>query len=219
MDPQSARLARALSVSLALHAAVLAFARPDLARQGIGLPAGGRLDARLIPVAAAATIGSALPTLAEDASRRPAKRLPEPPEPTAGADRQAGEPEPGAGKYIPANLLTRPAVPEQLRELMPPQLRDEPGSGTLILDVLVNAGGGVDAISVVATEVPGPFLAHILGAFYAARFRPGELLGRPVPAAVRIEIVVPPSEQRAHGGRGVRIVPPPAAIPATAATP
>jgi hypothetical protein len=118
------------------------------------------------------------------------------PSPRVGA--QLPLPAPAAGNAIASD---RPGYlpPERLTQL--PEIRDlgnlelpgvlRPGdSGRLVLEVLINDEGRADAVRVIETSVPAPFLANAIRVFQWARYDPGRELSHPVRSRIQVEIVL-----------------------------
>lgn len=82
--------------------------------------------------------------------------------------------------------------PRALREIVPeyPALADRRRlSGTVRLQIELEADGRVRDVSVVSADPPGLFEDSAVTAFRAARFAPAQRKGRPVRARVLIEVV------------------------------
>lgn len=101
----------------------------------------------------------------------------------------------GLSPYHEARELDfRPEILEDI-PINPPELRDEPAGGSLVLRLWINAGGGVDAASIERSSLPPPFAKQAISAFKNAKFRPGEKAGIPVSSTMRVELNYLPLSQ------------------------
>ena len=60
----------------------------------------------------------------------------------------------------------------------------------VVLRLLVSERGEVDAVSVLASELPAPAADAVGAAFRALRFSPGEWFGEPVKSRLDVEVTV-----------------------------
>jgi protein TonB len=174
------RLAAALGVSLAVHAAVAAAvdALPSGFRIGPFAPAQpDRAPLRAVlrgseqaPHRNADTLAGAQPR-ADSAGAAPA--LPAVPEPRY---------------YLPRELDVRPGITTRVEPEYPERAAWRSLSGTVALRLYIGATGSVDKIDVVRAEPAGYFEDAALRAFGAARFTPGMKDGRAVRAQMLVEV-------------------------------
>ncbi|HLA33726.1 MAG TPA: energy transducer TonB [Rhodocyclaceae bacterium] len=108
----------------------------------------------------------------------------------------------GIVEYLPPERLTR--LPEifDVGNLELPGVINPGDQGRLVLEIHISEIGRLDAIRVVETSVPGPFLANALRVFNWARYEPGRDGDRAVPAKIRLEIVLEVSSIGASVVRG-----------------
>lgn len=92
-----------------------------------------------------------------------------------------------APKYYPAeDLDERPLIRTPVQPAFP---ADAPVSGgRVVLRLLINETGAVDASSLVRAAPPGPFDAAAMEAFASARFTPGRKRGIAVKSTLNVEL-------------------------------
>lgn len=200
-DAERRRLAVALLASLAAHAALISMRVPASSRPGDSIAAAPpmaamRLDATLSPRGnprLAVTVGTeggaptAAPvsTAARIAPDGAAWSDPALPGATARAPKS---PPPRRAGYFPAEALdVRPLVRSRPTPLYPDDI--PPGTPARVgLSVLVSAQGDVDAAIVAESSGTAAFDEAARTAFADARYRPGEIAGRSVPAQIDVEV-------------------------------
>jgi protein TonB len=175
------RLAAALGVSLAVHAAVAAAvdalpsgfrigpfeqAQPDRAPLRAVLRGPEQAPSRI-----ADALAGAQPQADDAAGAAPA--LPAVPEPRY---------------YLPRELDVRPGIVTPVEPEYPERAAWRSLSGTVALRLYIGATGSVDKVDVVRAEPAGYFEDAALRAFGAARFTPGMKDGRSVRAQMLVEV-------------------------------
>jgi hypothetical protein len=170
-QPDRTRLALALGASALLHL-VLLWPGSATAPQG-GIIAPGRTDGKLTAVLPGDMARGLTPPATTAAP------LPEPqPAPTPDA----------RGHYASAQI-SRPPRPLAAVDLNLPEARLLTAPGRLLLKLWIDAEGVVVAFEVDAPDLPEEYATAVAEAFSAARFAPGELLGRKVPSVLKLEIL------------------------------
>jgi hypothetical protein len=101
----------------------------------------------------------------------------------------------GVNIYWPTTLLDVP--PEVINDIPidPPELRDHPEGGNLVLAVRIGLDGRVDGVEAESSSLPTPFIDSLTRHFLAARFYPGMRDGHVVRTFMRVEIKVRPLPQ------------------------
>ncbi len=125
-----------------------------------------------------------------------------PPEPRAGqADIRTSEPplrhpvpapdvrsRLGWDPYLPAALLDeRPSVVVDI-PVDPPELREHPQGGEIVLSLWIGADGAVEKIAVEENSLPTVFADSAVRGFQSAKFRPGKKDGRAVKSRLRVTV-------------------------------
>lgn len=97
---------------------------------------------------------------------------------------------PGWNVYWPSSLLDAP--PEVIRDIPidPPELRDHPEGGKMVLTLWIGLDGRVEDVDMESTTLPEVFATTLRRDFLAALFRPGMKDGRPVRTKMRVELDV-----------------------------
>jgi len=189
--PVRVRLAWAIAVSVALHAAIILAVHPS---PRVSRPHEPALTARLVSAEGRSAARSAVAPVkagpaeqAREAEAPPASlALPAPPAP--------------ASRYFLASELQQQPVPLQSVE---PQAPAESGTreGYVRLRVLINERGDVDEVSVVHAEPAGVYEKSAIAAFANAKFSPGVRFGAAVKSQLLVEVQFR-LENRPVSGRG-----------------
>jgi hypothetical protein len=94
-------------------------------------------------------------------------------------------------RYLPlAALDLKPLVQREPTALLPNDAAPEQ-SGTLTLEIFLNASGGIDRIEVISTtppDLPASWRNAAVSGFAGATFSPGWKDGQAVPSRLRLEI-------------------------------
>ena len=85
-------------------------------------------------------------------------------------------------------IITRTARPIVMNKLAEPGVFDRTDTGSVVLQLRINASGRVVALRLESSTVPTKFLTHVLRAFQGALYSPGESYGVPVESTLRVEI-------------------------------
>lgn len=194
----------AVWISLGLHAAVIALVQ--MASPTAGGAGGPTIEVRLMPAAE--------PTPARGAAPEPASAG----EPVAVAEESAPDtppaqppvaptparPEPASGQsatapltidsavdltyYTARELDVQPRALQDIQPMYPPEADRLRQSGTVRLELKIEADGRVSDVSVVGADPPDVFDESARAAFAAARFSPAQKSGRPVRTRMLIEV-------------------------------
>lgn len=114
--------------------------------------------------------------------------------------------------YGPREVEVR-ARPVREIDLEPPEVRNFPGQGKLVLLLWINESGTVDRVDIDSSEVAEALRKIIVDQFRQAAFTPAQLDGKAVKSRMKIEVVVGPSAPVPQ----VVPPPPPRSKPASAA--
>ena len=90
--------------------------------------------------------------------------------------------------YTARQLDRQPTARTDIDPVYPAEADQQRQSGSVRVQLKVEADGRVSQVEVVESTPPGVFDASALDAFRAARFTPGQKAGRPVRALVLIEV-------------------------------
>lgn len=175
------KLTLSLLASLVLHAELLAILSEPLAGNAVrSAPPGPRqtLHARLAS--------------GEEPARRPEPgrgqaepwptASPQPASPIDGRTRQ------GWNAYLPAELLDeKPAVIADI-PIDPPELRNHPQGGEIVLSIWIGSDGAVEDVTVEENSLPAVFAESAARGFRSAKFRPGRKAGVPVKSRMRVAV-------------------------------
>lgn len=178
------RLTAALLASLLLHAVLLALVSTTPGTSGQPGQALPTLQLQLAISPTPAPTSTAVP---------PLPSAPTPPLPAAASPIGTPAPPPpfDPERYLPlAALDLKPLVQREPTALLPGDAA--PGqSGTLILEIFLNASGGIDRITVIETtptDLPASWRNAAISGFAGATFSPGWKDGQAVPSRLRLEI-------------------------------
>jgi len=196
------RVLVAVWISLGLHAAVIALVQvASPTAGGAGEPT---IEVRLMPAAE--------PTPAHEAALEPTPAgvpaavadTPAIPPPPTDAPRSPVHAEPAPAQSATAPLTIDSAVdltyytareldvqPRALRDIQPtypPEAERQRQSGTVRLELKIEADGRVSDVSVVSADPPDVFDESARAAFAAARFSPAQKNGRPVRTRMLVEV-------------------------------
>jgi len=212
-SPLEARLALAVGVSVALHAALVFGLHPAGAPHRS--PFASVMTARLSPLPSVEPLSEPLGEVGAPAQQPPADTAEARPA-TAQASRPAAadsieaplaEGKPGrldvplpAPRYYLAAELDRSPVPLQPVE---PESPAEAGAaeGAVVLRVRIDERGGVDEVAVVRAQPQNLFDNAAMAAFDRTRFSPGILHGVPVKSQILVEVQFR-NPNRSASGRG-----------------
>jgi len=185
----------AVWISLGLHAAVIVLVQ-------VAPPAGGRADqptieVRLMPASEPVSVHATMAGPAPDelpvaAAAGPAPTPPPLPMPAA----------PGAAAvpalavdsavdltyYTARELDVQPRALQDIQPTYPPEADRLRQSGTVRLELKIEADGRVSDVSVVGADPPDVFDESARAAFAAARFSPAQKNGRPVRMRMLVEV-------------------------------
>jgi len=198
-DLYAKRFYAALVASCLLHAAFVLLPYLGGGAAGVRPPAEQgakkRGPVRILSVRLISGENATAPTAAEIAAALAgAKDPPAPPmadtEPPPVAERAAGLgllPVPAPAYYTVDQLTKSPRATSDPR-LKAPESGPYFRPGKVVLKLLVNALGTVDAVDVEKSEVPGEVAGSAAAVFGKLRFIPGEINGRRVGSVVRIEV-------------------------------
>ncbi|MDP2792892.1 MAG: energy transducer TonB [Sulfurisoma sp.] len=92
--------------------------------------------------------------------------------------------------YLPPERLTHQPEIRDMGNLDLPGIVRPGDNGRLVLEILISDEGRPDAIRVIETSVPAPFLSNAIRVFQWARYEPGRELNRAVRSRIRVEIVL-----------------------------
>ena len=205
MPPRLHRPLAAVWISLALHGALIALIQvaPPVS-PGAGYTIEARLadaqpaPAALQPAEPMAEVEPVMPAqgVEQAAPPAPAAPLPTPPAEPRPAEPAAAEPAPAGAlhsavdlTYYPARELdTQPRALQAISPEYPAEAARQRQSGTVRLQLKLEADGRVSEASVVEATPPDVFDASALQAFGTARFAPARKDGRPVRALILIEV-------------------------------
>ncbi|MFP5403979.1 MAG: TonB family protein [Gammaproteobacteria bacterium] len=202
IPPRLHRPLAAVWVSLALHGAIIALIQVAPPASPV---AGYAIEARLVDVQPAPLALQPAEPLAEaepltpaptTEPHTPAAVLPTPPVEPRPAEPAAAEPAPAGALSTAVDLTYYSAreldvQPRALRAITPEYPADADRqrlSGTVRLQLKLEADGRVADASVVEASPPGVFDESALRAFRAAHFAPARKDGRPVRAQILIEV-------------------------------
>lgn len=185
MKPDRSPLPGSLLLSILLHLAMLSVLdRPIAGLSGpTNLPV---LQIKLVSTSRAE--GSSSPKTPAHRARRDA----ETPRATTSSTTPGGDLEEkedaGLSRYHDVKELdVRPKILADI-PIDPPELRDEPAGGTLILKLWISANGDVDAVRAESTSLPDVFKESAIQSFKAAKFEPGKRKGIAAGAIMPIEL-------------------------------
>lgn len=207
MPPRLHRPLAAVWISLALHGALVALIQvaPPVS-PGAGYTIEARLadaqpaPAALQPAEPMAEAEPVMPVQGGEQAAPPAPAaplpMPTPPAEPRPAEPAAAEPAPAGAlhsavdlTYYPARELdTQPRALQAISPEYPAEAARQRQSGTVRLQLKLEADGRVVDASVVDATPPGVFEDSALRAFRAARFAPARKDGRPVRALILIEV-------------------------------
>lgn len=214
MPPRLGRPLAAIGLSLALHGALLVLV--NVAPPGVAGGA-SIIEARLVPRVSVAEIVTPedMPATEPDDATDPTSLVPvETAEAVPVTPADVVEPQPPAAapmteaapdalqdapalaissgvdlNYYPSRELdVQPRARHAILPDYPPDADRQRLSGTVRLQVKLEADGRIGDVSVVSADPPGAFDDSALSAFRAARFAPGRKDGRPVRALLLIEV-------------------------------
>ncbi|MEW6589872.1 MAG: TonB family protein [Pseudomonadota bacterium] len=211
IPPRLHRPLAAVWISLALHGALIALIQvAPPASPGNGYTIEARLvDAQPapLPLQPAEPLAEAEPVVPAPAVDLPvpAAALPTLPAEPRPAEPAAADPAPAGGlaaavdlTYYPARELdVQPRALHAISPEYPAEADRQRQSGTVRLQLKLEADGRVVDASVVDATPPGVFEDSALRAFRAARFAPARKDGRPVRALILIEVsydIEPPAQ-------------------------
>ncbi len=202
------RVLGALWISLGLHGAFVALVqvRPALPAAGSTTlevrldhtPRAAHPELKPVPLLVPSLSTEAIPVIAEAAAPLPVITPSEPepaPEPQPVADTPAPTPALAISSAVDLTFYAARDVdvhPRALRNIEPayPEAAERlRQSGTVRLQLKLEADGSVSDIEVVSADPPELFESSALDAFRDARFAPAQRQGRPVRALVLIEVV------------------------------
>lgn len=118
----------------------------------------------------------------------PSALPPNPPASEPGRDALSIDPAVDLTYYTARQLDAQPVPRGEIDPVYPPEADRLRQSGSVRVQVKVEADGRVSAVEVVESTPPGVFDASAMEAFRAARFQPGQKAGRPVRALMLIEV-------------------------------
>lgn len=185
MKPDRFSLPGLLLLSILLHLATLASL--DRPRAGLaGATDRPVLQARLGSTSRSEESGTPKTPLHQ--AGEAAKTSPAPaPSPPRGAPEE--EEDTGLSRYREVKELeVRPKILVDSIPIDPPELRDEPAGGTLILKLWISASGDVDLVRVESSSLPEVFKESAIQSFKAAKFEPGKKKGIATGAIMPIEL-------------------------------
>lgn len=191
MKPDRLSLPGLLLLSTLLHLATLA----SLDRPHAGLAGPTDQPAFQVRLASAKrSEGSGTPRIPLPQDGESAATSPAP------APRPQGTPEDeadtGLSRYHDVKELEiRPKILADTIPIDPPELRNEPAGGTLILKLWISANGDVDLVRVESTSLPEVFKESAIQSFKAAKFEPGKRKGIAAAAIMPIELSYRPLDK------------------------
>lgn len=208
IPPRLQRPLAAVWISLGLHAAVIALIQvaPSASQQA----GGPMIEARLVASHVEAPLQPVEPERADESvevvqpsEAQPLEPAPSVEPPAEPAVRAEPEPPPVAVEAVPAvaistavdltyytarELDVQPRALRTIELVYPVEADRQRLSGTVRLQLKVEADGRVSEVEVVSATLPGVFEASAVQAFRAARFAPAQKDGRPVRAQMLIEV-------------------------------
>jgi TonB family protein len=162
----SPRLAWAVALSIAAHAAAVALVQATPAR--ISESARQQLNVLLQPQAA---------LVAETKPRPPAT-----------PDARAGKASVAKHYYRPSELDVKPGIMVHVEPRYPVQAEQDSIGGRVVAQLFLREDGTVEKVSIVRAEPPGYFEYSVEQAFSAARFTPGMKDGQAVKVQMALEV-------------------------------
>lgn len=215
LSPTAQRVVAAMSVSIALHVALIGLVRVNPATMAAA--ANPVIQARLQITAPHPAAVSAPPPLPQSHAPLPAPVSAAPPATPSTSLPTAAEPEPPAPRELPSpnnpapsSALELPAIdvpllmdptfytarqvdvhPRALADIQPgyPELARSQGmTGRVMLQLKIDAAGTVQDLEVLKAHPPGIFDQSALDAFRNAHFTPAQKEGRAVNSLVEIEV-------------------------------
>lgn len=192
----------AVWISLGLHAAVIALVQ--VASPTVGGAGGPTIEVRLMPAAEPTPARGAAPEPAPAGVPVAAPDTPAvspPPTDTARSPAHAG-PAPAQSAtapltidsavdltyYTARELDVQPRALQDIQPTYPPEADRLRQSGTVRLELKIEADGRVSDVSVVGADPPDVFDESARVAFAAARFSPAQKNGRPVRTRMLVEV-------------------------------
>lgn len=214
LSPAAQRVVAAMSVSIALHVALIGLVQVNPATTAAA--ASPVLQARLQITATQPAAVSAPPPLPQPRAPLPAPVSAAPPA-TPSTSLPAAEPEPSAPRELPSPNNPAPSSARELPAIDVPLLMDptfytarqvdvhpralaniQPGypelarsqgmTGRVMLQLKIDAAGTVQDLEVLKAHPPGIFDQSALDAFRDAHFAPAQKEGRAVNSLVEIEV-------------------------------
>lgn len=196
-----ARLAGCVAISASLHAAAMYGVAPLPA----GLPVAGAATApRVLQIRLASPPGPQEAIAPVEPASVPIK---------SGSSRRAQAPQavsPSSGRlveivppphyYLARELDARPEPTHEIKLVFPENVPRGLTEGRLLLRLLINEDGGVDAVVVKSAEPRGVFEKSAIGAFRGARFSPGFKDGVAVKSQKLVEVNYRTEGPRAGAG-------------------
>ena len=179
-------------LALLLHIEAIHFLGPKFVAIAPGKPAILTVELRPVtaeiqpappaPAATSATVPAFAADVADAALRTPAAAPPRPRQTAAPASVPAPV-------YHSVDALTRhPELVDDAPEEI--AIADTQEGGSLVLRLLIDRHGVVNAVSVVRSTLPRELEGRIVLQFYRARYRPGEIDGRPVNSELLLDIAL-----------------------------
>lgn len=95
-------------------------------------------------------------------------------------------------RYLSPGELTRRARILEDIEASPEGLKENPGSGKIILVLFIGETGSVDRVELESSQLDEPFPSYFSHRFLSARFAPAERDGVSVKSRMRIEVTIRP---------------------------
>ncbi|MFZ2854256.1 MAG: TonB family protein [Rhodocyclaceae bacterium] len=190
MKPERLSLPGLLLLSILLHLAMLA----SLDRPLAGLAGPTERPVLLVELGSTSrSEGSSTPETPTHQTGEAAKTSPllapsPPPQRSPEAEENAG-----LSRYREAKELeVRPKILVDSIPIDPPELRNEPAGGALILKLWISANGDVDLVRVENSSLPEVFKESAIQSFKAAKFEPGKRKGIATGAIMTIELIYRP---------------------------
>lgn len=192
----------AVWISLGLHAAVIALVQ--VASPTAGGAGGPTIEVRLMPAAEPTSAHGAAPEPASAGMPVAVPDTPAAPPPPTDAARSPAHAGPAPAQsatapltidsavdltyYTARELDVQPRALQDIQPTYPPEADRQRQSGTVRLELKIEADGRVSDVSVVGADPPDVFDESARAAFAAARFSPAQKNGRPVRTRMLVEV-------------------------------